>query len=120
MIILAIQRYLISGAEISKSHGKYFLSLGSKSAFLSIGLPLEASAKWGQPKVDKGQSPEENQVSRTCSSCFQPAPGFSIDTFISATCPELVKGYQTGILCPHQRLREIHQSWISASQSVRI
>src|SRR3990167_10092295 len=89
IIILAIHKYLISGALISKSQGKYRSS---------------SSALSGNPRVEIGQSPEENQVSRTCSSCTQPSPGESSDNLIS------FPRYQTGILCPHQRLREIHQS----------
>src|SRR3990167_469894 len=56
IIILAIHRYFICGLVISKLQGKYLWA-----SFVLV----------GQPKVDNGQRPEENQVSRTCSSCCQ-------------------------------------------------
>src|SRR3989344_3349729 len=111
----AIQRYFISGADISKSHGKNFLKSGVSS---------------GQPSVASGQRPDENQVSKIFSSCsHRCAPqvcqffsGISADTTMSLSLPTSCAAlqflqYHTGMRCPHQSDREIDQSCILESQS---
>src|SRR5512141_785213 len=70
--------------------------------------------------VEKGQRPEENQVSSTSASCLIPelpqalqAVGSSLVTVILPQSSQ----YQAGMRCPHQICREMHQSWIFSIQS---
>jgi len=67
----------------------------------------------GQPRVEKGQSPELNQVSSTSVSCVScPDPqrgqvvGASRATMASLHSPQ----YHAGTRWPHQSWREMHQS----------
>src|SRR5262249_14113523 len=65
----------------------------------------------GQPRVENGQSPDENQVSRTSGSWCTAPPHFGHavrSTRETWTEPSLSQ-YQAGIRCPHQSCREIHQ-----------
>src|SRR3989344_544280 len=72
----------------------------------------------GQPRVEKVHSPDENQVSRVSGSCSQPGSlGGLTPIYICGDSnpsdnglPSFVFLYQTGILCPYQICREIHQS----------
>ena len=64
----------------------------------------------GQPKVEKGQSPDENHVSRTSVSCVKSviSPYFSLYLlvasviFYAAMNLSLSLFFQIGILLPHQ------------------
>ena len=66
----------------------------------------------GQPSVENGQSPEENQVSSTSSSCCTapPHPGHRSISVRETWVAAQVGQYHTGIRCPHQSWREIGQS----------
>ena len=104
IIILLIQKKMMSYAETRVFVWKNL----SKSGVFS-----------GQPRVENGQSQEENQVSRTSVSCFKlwlwhfgHSVASSLDTIISPQSSQ----YHTGILCPHQSWREIHQSLIVSIQ----
>ena len=68
----------------------------------------------GQPSVENGHSPEENQVSRTSSSCVQPAGGSSSGPR-QTTSP--AGPYQTGMRWPHHSWREMHQSYMLSTQA---
>src|SRR6202162_3418064 len=66
----------------------------------------------GQPSVENGQSPDENHVSRTsgsCSSLAEPHFGQAVGSSTAANVSPLSQ-YQTGMRCPHQSWREMHQS----------
>jgi hypothetical protein len=68
----------------------------------------------GQPSVLKGQSHEENQVSSTSSSCLiSPLPhlGQAVGwpTWSAHSCAQSSQ-VNTGMRCPHQIWREMHQS----------
>ena len=73
------------------------------------------SVSSGQPMVEKGHMPEENQVSSTSGSWVQPAPGGSSPGPTQRTSPS--GEYQTGIRCPHHSCREMHQSCMLSTQS---
>ena len=63
--------------------------------------------------MENGHSPEENQVSRTSSSClssFQPQKGHFSGFSTSTTVFPHASQWYAGILCPHQICREMHQS----------
>ena len=67
----------------------------------------------------RATDPEENQVSSTSGSCStgppqagQAASDSSTVTIVSPHCWQ----YQTGMRCPHQSWREMHQSWMFSSQ----
>ena len=64
--------------------------------------------------MEKGQSAEENQVSRTSSSWrsarLPHVPQASGVARATVACP--LSQYQAGIWCPHQSWREMHQSWM--------
>src|SRR5947209_4244596 len=66
--------------------------------------------------VENGHRPDENQVSSTSSSWCQPGPvGGSSSGPTHTVSPE--GPYQTGIRCPHQSCREMHQSCRLSTQS---
>jgi ATP-dependent Lon protease len=74
----------------------------------------------GQPRTANGQSPEENQVSSTSSSCSNaPPPHFlhADGALRPAMYSPQPSHFQTGILCPHQSWREMHQSRMFSIQS---
>ncbi len=75
----------------------------------------------GQPRVLKGHSQELNHVSSTSSSWtsfFEWHFGHSLGSVrLTITCPQSSQ-YQTGIRCPHQSWRLMHQSLICSSQLV--
>ncbi len=67
----------------------------------------------GQPSVANGQSHDENQVSSTSSSCLSSTPPqcWQAAGVVRATViPWHLPQYQTGMRCPHQSWREMHQS----------
>ncbi len=70
----------------------------------------------GQPSVENGHSPLENQVSSTSSSCRQPSPDGGSSSgptqTISPSGP-----YQTGMRWPHHSWREMHQSCMLSTQA---
>lgn len=80
--------------------------------------------------VAKGQSQEENQVSRTSGSWvqFSSSAGGSMPTWMSPeaawvwssevswSSEALSLRYQTGTWWPHQSWREMHQSWMFSIQ----
>ena len=75
-----------------------------------------SSVSSGQPSVENGHSPEENQVSSTSSSCRQPSPvGAGSSGPTHTTWPS--GPYQTGMRCPHHNWREMHQSCMLSTQS---
>ena len=65
----------------------------------------------GQPSVENGHSPEENQVSRTSGS-WRTGPehfGHAVRSVREAWTEPSASQYQTGMRCPHQSWREMHQ-----------
>ena len=75
----------------------------------------------GQPIGEKVQSHDENHVSRTSSSCAS----FVLRTSGSgpvrrATIVSRRPQYHTGIRCPHQSCREMHQSLMFSIQEVDV
>ena len=73
----------------------------------------------GHPRVEKGHSAEENQVSRVSSSCFravQPHFGQAAGSSRLTTISPQSGQYHAGIRCPHHSWREIHQSRIFSIQ----
>jgi hypothetical protein len=74
-----------------------------------------AEVSSGQPSVENGHSPEENQVSSTSSSWLQPSPeGGSSSGPTQTVWPS--GPYQTGMRCPHQSWRLMHQSCMWSTQ----
>ena len=69
----------------------------------------------GQPMVENGHMPEENQVSSTSGSWVQPSPGGSSSGPTQRISPS--GPYQTGIRWPHHSCREMHQSCMLSTQS---
>src|SRR6202012_2738165 len=98
IIILATQKNRMSYAVMSTL-------VGEKSR--------RSAVSSGQPSVENGHSAEENQVSRTSGSCVQPAGAVSSGPTQRASPSG---PYQTGIRCPHQSWREMHQSCMSSTQ----
>mmetsp|Transcript_29874 Transcript_29874/g.114682 ORF Transcript_29874/g.114682 Transcript_29874/m.114682 type:complete len:231 (-) Transcript_29874:1252-1944(-) len=92
--------------------------------------PSRSFVSSGQPKTEKGKSPEENQVSNTSSSCSKVSsaastPSFSAARFLASASsrptihslePFLAVARYAGILCPHQSCLETHQSRILSNQ----
>src|SRR5699024_967406 len=73
-----------------------------------------SAVRSGQPIVENGHSPEENQVSSTSVSWVYPA-GASSSGPTHTTSPS--GPYQMGIRWPHHSCREMHQSCMSSTQS---
>ncbi len=70
----------------------------------------------GQPSVENGHSPEENQVSSTSVSWCQPSPvGGSSSGPTQTVSP--FGPYQTGMRWPHHSWRQMHQSCRLSTQS---
>ena len=106
MIIRATQKKRISNPVNKADVGKK----SSKSGVFS-----------GQPSATKGQSEEENQVSKTSSSCFNTSSSSSLylkrtsfSVYPTYTFPWM--SYQAGMRCPHQSWRLMHQSWMFSIQ----
>src|SRR5262245_43621507 len=76
-----------------------------------------AGVRSGQPRVEKGQSPEENQVSSTSGSWRNAPPQEHAGGSWRATIvvPHASQ-YQAGMRCPHHSWREMHQSWMFSIQ----
>ncbi len=76
----------------------------------------------GQPRVENGQRPEENQVSSTSGSWTSlsvPAwAAASSKLWATKTRPSSV--YQAGIWWPHQSWREMHQGLMFSSQCSQV
>ena len=70
----------------------------------------------GQPSVENGHSPEENQVSSTSASCVQPSPAGGCSSGPTQTTSP-AGPYQTGMRWPHHSWREMHQSCMSSTQA---
>ena len=72
----------------------------------------------GQPRVEKGQSPEENQVSSTSGSWRTGPPhvGHAARSVRDTWALPSLSQYQTGMRCPHHSWREMHQSWMFSIQ----
>ena len=100
IIILATQKKIISNPVTNTSVGWYFFNK----------LSLE-----GHPRVEKVHSAEENQVSRTSSSClifFCEASSYFCLTLSSLSATKIFpsSSNQAGILWPHQICLLMHQS----------
>src|SRR4051794_35541594 len=68
----------------------------------------------GQPSVENGQSPDENQVSSTSGS-WRSAVLPHVAHAVGSSRPTIVwpwSQYHAGMRCPHQSCREMHQSWM--------
>ncbi len=76
----------------------------------------------GQPRVEKGHRPLENQVSSTSSSCRSSVAPHSAQALGSClatvTCP--FGQYHAGIRCPHQSWRDTHQSRMPSIQVKKV
>ena len=67
----------------------------------------------GQPRVECGHSAELNQVSSTSGSLVsdeEPHSEHASGSVWSTVIPSQSPQYQTGIRCPHQSWRLMHQS----------
>jgi hypothetical protein len=73
-----------------------------------------AGVSSGQPRVENGQSPEENQVSSTSGSRESALPLHfgQLAGASSATITSPHAQCQAGIWWPHQSWRLMHQSWM--------
>src|SRR4029077_17688184 len=98
MIIRATQKNKMSYPVIIKLVGYYF----AKSAVFA-----------GHPSVEKGHSPELNQVSRTSGSCSRfvdpHVAHFAGASRATVICPCSLQ-YHAGIRCPHHSCRDSVQS----------
>ena len=81
---------------------------------------LEQRGRSGHPRVEKGQSAELNQVSRTSSSwtrCMPPHFGQAGGACMATATSPHPSQVQAGIWWPHQIWREMHQSRMFSIQS---
>src|SRR4249920_3398043 len=107
MTMRATQKKMMSKPVTSTDEGKYRSSAG-----------LLVSGYCGvQSSVENGHRADENQVSRTSSSCTRGLPCASAFASVSscATYTLPLLSYHAGMRWPHQSWREMHQSWMFSS-----